>query len=139
MKRLILFSTSLMLIATLWIDVFPFQKNDSRKLIFELDQAINLNTDYLTVQRLGNKEMYSNKFRVDQYEENESSAAAITFSSRLEFPGLTTSWIFMVFFKGGKVVGKGVRVYEGWYRPCDAPIDLGEIVGALEIDGKKCF
>ena len=52
----------------------------------------------------------------------------------------TSDPILTLIIKDGKIVGKGIRILEGWYALCGAPADVGEIKPTVPLsDGRACL
>lgn len=107
---------------TTHIDYLPSQKQETRDELNEIFNSTNLGGEYSYVK---NKFYELNK-RMPKLSIHESDEE-LQLLAPIELPRLTTSWILIIRIKNGLVVGKGIRIYEGWYRPCDAGIDEGEI------------
>ena len=46
----------------------------------------------------------------------------------------------VLWFAGGRIIGKGIRVLEGNYSLCDAPPDAGEMEATEALaDGRLCI
>jgi hypothetical protein len=52
----------------------------------------------------------------------------------------TLNWILTLDVAGGRIAGKSIRVLEGNYRPCDAPLDEGTPNSPPDtVNGRACL
>ena len=120
--------------ATRW-DVSLSQKQATRSEFITVFQSIFLGEQVASVK----SKFVSSNEKLPKFMVQESKSD-LKLLAPAELPRFTTSWILIAKIRNGIVIGKGIRVYEGWYQPCDAPADEGEIEQPEKTpNGKSCI
>jgi hypothetical protein len=103
---------------------FIFVKNKEDKEILVLGNNIKIGNKRIDVceKIVRNDILWSIRHNISGCNED-----IVLIRSKLISSAILNGWILIIYFEKDAVVGKGFRVLDGWFVPCEAPADEGKI------------